>query len=221
MTGHCAPRLADDNAPGFTLVELLVALFVFSLIAVAGVSLLRSSADGQVALKERLSGHNALMRTIGLIESDLAQAVPRPVRDSSGAAQAAFISGSGALFTVTRDGLSAGAGSGVSAIGRVGYEFTGGALRRISRNAADGGAAAVPAILLENLASVTVRFRRNDGQWVSDWSASPAASSLTEMPRAVEMTITPTGRSAMRVVALVGPHARPVPAAAPPGEGAQ
>ncbi|NJM51807.1 MAG: prepilin-type N-terminal cleavage/methylation domain-containing protein [Sphingomonadales bacterium] len=63
---------------GFTLVELLVALFIFSLISLAGLTLLRSSADGQVAIKNRLAQHSDLVRTANLLEADLAQAVARP-----------------------------------------------------------------------------------------------------------------------------------------------
>ncbi len=91
--------MSDDLPPkdaGFTLVELLVALFVFSLISLAGVTLLRSSADGQIALKERLGSHSAQMRTVNLLEADLAQAVPRQVRNSSGDLQPVFSSHIGA-----------------------------------------------------------------------------------------------------------------------------
>ncbi|WP_353206247.1 prepilin-type N-terminal cleavage/methylation domain-containing protein, partial [Sphingorhabdus sp.] len=39
---------------GFTLIELLVALAIFALISVAGVMLLRSGTDTQIAVKKRL-----------------------------------------------------------------------------------------------------------------------------------------------------------------------
>ncbi len=213
------------NAPlrqqGFTLVELLVALFVFGLISAAGVTLLRSSADGQIALKERLSGHSALMRSANLIESDLAQVVPRPIRDSLGRVQPAFTSNPGALgqdntggralFIFTRTGLSAGNVDGASAIARIGYDFSDGALRRISWRGADGAAAMPAVILLDELTSVSVRFRGRAGQWRSDWSfADPL-----EIPRAAELTITPKSRPPFRMMMLVGTQLRP---AEPRGE---
>ncbi|MES2781321.1 MAG: prepilin-type N-terminal cleavage/methylation domain-containing protein, partial [Pseudomonadota bacterium] len=39
---------------GFTLIELMVALAIFALISVAGVTLLRSGSDTQIAVKKRL-----------------------------------------------------------------------------------------------------------------------------------------------------------------------
>ena len=210
-----------DNLPhagnGFTLVELMVALFVFSLISVAGVALLRSSADGQIVLKNRLSDHSVLMRTSNLLESDLAQAVPRRVRDVSGVNLPVFtannpISGQSgqALFSFTRTGLTAGNNDGGSAIGRVAYSFANGALQRTSWRVADGSERVPPAIMLEELKSVTARFRNISGEWRSDWSAIDP----DEMPRAVELTITPKSAAPYRLVVLVGGQVRPQPAPA-------
>lgn len=212
---------------GFTLIELLVALFIFGLISAAGVALLRSSADGQIALKERLAGHSAVMRSANLIESDLAQVVPRPVRDTIGRLQPAFTSNAGAfgqnaaggrpLFVFTRIGLPTGNADGASGVGRVGYDFSDGALRRISWRGVDG-AAAMPAVtLLDNLTSVSVRFRDRAGAWRNDWNLADPM----EIPRAAELTITPKSRPPFRLMMLVGIQLRPVPPPNGEGEGGQ
>ncbi|MFZ3006359.1 MAG: type II secretion system protein, partial [Phenylobacterium sp.] len=39
---------------GFTLVEMLVALFIFSLLAAAGVTVMRFTVDNQVAVRGRM-----------------------------------------------------------------------------------------------------------------------------------------------------------------------
>jgi general secretion pathway protein J len=205
---------------GFTLIELLVALFVFSLISLACVTLLRSSADGQIALKERLGSHSALMRSANLLEADLAQAVPRQVRNLWGDLQPVFSSKIGAanqdgqaLFVFTRTGLAIGNDDSSSHIGRVAYSFSGGILRRTSWLAADGAGTAPPAFLITGLQSVTARFRDNAGQWRGDW----APSDPTQMPRAVELVMTPKARPAYRLVMLVGGQVRPARAAPPEG----
>lgn len=203
---------------GFTLVELLVALFVFSLISVAGVTLLRSSADGQIALKARLGDHSATMRSANLLEADLAQVVLRQVRDFAGNKQPAFTteanavnqgqageSGGQSLFAFTRAGLSAGNDLAASGVGRVAYSFAEGALRRTSARAADGAAPAPAVILIDGLQSASTRFRDSTGQWRSDWSANNSQ----DIPRAVELTITPKSRPPYRLVMLVGAHIRP------------
>jgi general secretion pathway protein J len=212
-------RVGDPAHPnGFTLVELLVALFVFSLISVAGVTLLRSSADGQIALKDRLGDHSAAMRGANLLEADLAQAVQRQVRDFAGNRQPSFttdpnalnqtqglVPGGQALFAFTRTGLSAGNELAASGVGRVAYSFAGGALQRISWRAADGAPAAPAVTLIDDLQSVSTRYRDNAGQWRSDWNSNDPAA----IPRALELTLTPKSRPPYRLVMLVGAHIRP------------
>ena len=93
---------------GFTLIELLVALAIFALISVAGVMLLRSGTDTQIAVKKRLEEMALSHRLANSLEGDLAQAIARPVRDQSGQAVPAFTQGdatvSGALFGFVRAG---------------------------------------------------------------------------------------------------------------------
>ena len=192
---------------GFTLVELLVALFVFSLIAVAGVGLLRTSADGQLALKDRLSVIALNSRSANLLETDLAQAVARPVRDSAGLDVSVFATRitdiDGLLFAFVRGG-----GSGASedpAISRVAYSFAGGELRRTSWPRLDGAEAAEAAVLASGIGSVTPRFRDLRGKWRNDWT--PADPMM--MPRAVELTIMPERGAPYRLVLLVGSQQRP------------
>ncbi len=224
-------RMPNHTIPfdqGFTLVELLVALFIFSLIAVASVTLLRSSADTQIILKERLTSHSALMRAANLLEADLAQAAPRPVRDVSGNSVAAFSvfdtadqNGGVALFGFTRSGLNAGGGANIPAISRVSYGFASGTLQRTAWPVADGAAPPPPADLLNGLQSVTVRFRDIRGIWQSNWMPLDPA----DLPRAVELTLTPNSRPPYQLIMLVGPQIRPpeTPATAPelppPGSG--
>ncbi len=216
------------KAAGFTLVELLVSLFIFSLIAVASVTLLRSSADGQIILKDRLASHSALMRTANLLEADLAQAAPRPVRDLSGYSVSAFSTalqsgqtGGAALFGFTRNGLSAGLQGVNPAIARVGYSYANGALTRTTWPIADGAVAQPAAILLEGLQSVTMRYRDERGNWTTTWTSLDPR----DLPRAVEMTITPAARPPFRLVMLVGSQSKPDETASelqtppPPGAG--
>ncbi len=209
MTGPVHIRLQRN---GFTLVELLVALFIFSLIAVAGVTLLRSSADGQIAIKGRLTEHSAFMRTANLMEADLAQAAPRAVRDVGGNTLAAFNQAAiteqyagATLFAFSRRGLSAGNDDNRPALGRVAYGFGNGTLSRISWPMTDGSAATSAAAMLDGLQSVTVRFRGQPGNWQTNWSPQKP----DDIPRAVELTIKPAAGPQYRLVMLVGSQTRP------------
>ena len=84
---------AGNSEAGFTLIELMVALAIFALISVAGVMLLRSGSDTQIAVKKRLEEMSLSHRLSNGLEGDLAQAMVRPVRDQSGQPIPAFTQG--------------------------------------------------------------------------------------------------------------------------------
>ena len=92
------------NQRGFTLVEMLVALLIFGMIAAAGVGLLRFSVDAQAATRTRLDALASERRVETLIASDAAQAVPRVTRNEAGDPVQAF-EGDASGFTLVRSGL--------------------------------------------------------------------------------------------------------------------
>ncbi|HYZ47905.1 MAG TPA: type II secretion system protein, partial [Sphingomonas sp.] len=83
------------NRNGFTLVELLVALLIFGMLAAAGVGLLRFSVDAQAATKTRLDALAGERRVESLVAADAAQAVPRVTRNEAGDPVQAFDGGPG------------------------------------------------------------------------------------------------------------------------------
>jgi general secretion pathway protein J len=71
---------------GFTLVELLVALTIFAMLAATGVTLLSFSVRTQEAAGERLDRLAEIRRAGALLTSDLAQAAPRDLPGRGGCA---------------------------------------------------------------------------------------------------------------------------------------
>ena len=203
-------KLRDSEA-GFTLIELLVALAIFALISVAGVMLLRSGSDTQIAVKKRLEEMALSHRLANSLEGDLAQVIARPVRDQSGQPIPAFTQGEasipGALFGFVRAGWSNFDAAPRAGIQRVAYVLEGGALKRLSWPMLDGTAPTDAAVLLEDVASVTVEFRDDAGIWRDDWTATDADA----LPRAVALTINLAGKPEQRMLFLVGPQIRVLP----------
>jgi general secretion pathway protein J len=183
---------------GFTLVEMLVALFVFGLIATAGVALLRTSADGQILLREKLGERVTLSRLSNLIEADLAQAVPRPMRGPDGNARPAFEAGGDALFAFSRIGIAADGESSRSSLARVSYRLESGRLWRAA--SAEGSSAVSDAVLIEGLKDARLRLREADGGWRDSWSAVDPEL----MPRAAELMLTTDDGKSLRMLFLVG-----------------
>jgi general secretion pathway protein J len=200
-----------SSEEGFTLIELLVALAIFALISVAGVMLLRSGTDTQIAVKKRLEEMALSHRLANSLEGDLAQAIARPMRDPSGQPVPAFTQGdaavSGALFGFVRAGWSNFDAAPRAGLQRVAYVLENGALRRLSWPMLDGAAPADAATLLENVTSANVEYRDDKGQWRGDWSAADANA----LPRAVALRVTVKGRAEERLLFLVGAQTRVPP----------
>ena len=198
---------------GFTLVELLVALAIFALMSVAGVTLLRSGTDTQLAVKGRLEVLSRGNRLYNALEGDLAQAVKRPVRDLAGQPVPAFIQSdpavAGSLFGFVRAGWSNFDESPRAGWQRISYTLDGGALKRVSWPMLDGATPNDAASLVENVSSAIVRFRDDKGEWRDDWTATDADA----LPRAVELRLTVQGKPEQRMLFLVGPQTRPKPQA--------
>lgn len=202
-----------NSEAGFTLVELLVALAIFALMSVAGVTLLRSGSDTQLAVKDRLEVLSRSNRLYNALEGDLAQAMARPVRDQAGQPVPAFTQNdtavSGTLFGFVRAGWSNFDDTPRASLQRIAYTLDDGALKRVSWPMLDGATPNDAASLVENVRSAIVRFRDEKGEWRDDWTATDADA----LPRAVELRLTIQGKPEQRMLFLVGPQTRPKPQA--------
>ena len=198
MNGHIKAK-----ERGFTMVEMLVALAIFSMISVAGVALLQSAASSQLVVKERLSDLSETARAIAVMESDLAQAIARPVRTTVATTTPAFSANglgvAGQIFALTRAGQANLDDAPKPELQHVAYALENGALKRISWSMLDGGKAQ-PTILLKDVKAATVRFRDAEGNWRSDWDASDPLA----LPRALELELTQNRAAQVRLLFLVG-----------------
>jgi general secretion pathway protein J len=186
---------------GFTLVEMLVALLIFGMIAAAGVGLLRFSVDVQAATKARLEALAEERRIEALIASDAAQAVSRITRNEAGDTVQAF-DGDASGFTLVRAGVDPLEDPTRPGLQKVAYGLEGGRLVRRTWAMLDGSRANAPAVLAERVARLTLRYRSKDG-WREVWD--PIRPDL--MPRAIEMIVRPVKGPEMRYVFLVGADA--------------
>lgn len=191
------------NERGFTLVELLVALFVFSLLAVAGTALLAFGVDAQARTAERLGDMAGTARLRALLTADIGQAAPRPWRDESGTRRPALTSDATTVLALVRRGWSNEGGAARSSLQRVEYRLNDGRLERWSAPLVDGAAAGPPAVLAGDVTALRLRFRAA-GEWQQAWE--PATGDL--LPDAVEVTLAAGGAPPVRQVLLVGPGPR-------------
>jgi general secretion pathway protein J len=188
-------RVVRVRDSGFTLVEMLVALTIFALLAGAGVALLRTSIDSQTATAVRLDDAGAVMRLRALLSSELATAQPRPYRGANGDVWAAM-SGSADRISFVH------AGGDNGTLERVSYAATGGAIRRSASDAIDGGTEGDNGqAMLDGIAAARWQYRSIDGVWRDNWTPTDIGA----LPRAVALTVERNGQSPLLVRFLVAP----------------
>ena len=194
MTRPCARN-------GFTLVEMLVALIIFSIIAAGALGLLRFSVDAEIASRDATGEIAAERRLIAVWTADMAQASPRPARDAGGEPEPALLAGeNGDLIAITRGGWDNPSGQARASLQRVIWRMEGNRLVRIGLSHVDGAARGEPSVMAELSGQPGLRFRMAGGNWVGTWRPQNPA----ELPAAVELTLPQPDGTALRVVTLVG-----------------
>ncbi len=188
---------------GFTLIEMIVALLIFGMLAAAGVSLLTFSVRAQAAATARLDDVADDQRFASLLAGDLSQAVPRITRDTVGANQRAFTGTNGVgaepVLRYVRGGWSNPDGALRASIQRVEIALVDGRLERQTYAMADGAGAGPATVIAVNVETVRLRYR-DKGIWTSAWD-SPVP---TAMPHAVEMIVKRKDQPAFMMAFLVG-----------------
>lgn len=183
---------------GFTLVEVMVALMIFGMIAAAGVAILSFSVRAQGASAARLDDTAALSRTVAALSADLAQALPRPARDEVGTRRPAFAGEAGGV-TLVRGGWTNLDAAPRADAQKVAWRLDGEALTRSGYPRVDGAAPLPAAPMLTGVREARFRFR-HAGAWTDRWDGAGGVP----LPQALELTVTRADGARYRAMFLVG-----------------
>ncbi|MFO6366062.1 type II secretion system minor pseudopilin GspJ, partial [Pseudomonas aeruginosa] len=117
---------------GFTLLELLIAIAIFALLALATYRMFDSVMQTDQATRVQEQRMRELVRAMGALERDLTQAVERPVRDELGDNRGAFLSEgeNDQIVEFTRGGWRNPLGQARSRLQRVRWSLSGETLER-------------------------------------------------------------------------------------------
>lgn len=173
---------------GFTLIEVMISLLIFGLLAAAGVALLSFSVRAQGLTGAKLDAVSARNHLSSILAADLAQALVRSTRGEGGEILPPFTGESGtngpALLRLVRSGWSNLDGAPRPSEQKVEYRIEEGALVRIAYPMLDGASPLPPTPLLPRIRTVTLRYRLK-GAWSDRWVGTPQ----NPLPDALELRI--------------------------------
>ncbi len=191
----------QQSASGFTLVELLVAVLVFGLLAASAYSGLNVLSLAVGAQRDRSLALAELQRAVATLDSDLRQLVSRRGRDREGRLLP-VLRGDSEILLARRAGRVNPAELPRSQLQQFEWRLDQNVLVRHSWPEVDSAPDSPPSgrTVFGQVTAVEFRFRDSAGAWHRQW---PASSPPQVLPSAVEYVLdTPVFGSVRRVVAL-------------------
>jgi len=171
---------------GFTLLELLVAMVIFSFMSIMAYTALANVFKSNEVISAQEEKLKKLQRSMMFIERDMRQLILRPKSSGYGSSSPAVDSGldSEGIIEFTRAGNSNPTGLVRSSLQRVRYDVQDKKLFRMSWNLVDHiDAEPIAMFLLEDVESLSFKFLNNKNSWKENWD------SAIEIPKAVELTL--------------------------------
>ncbi|NOZ37049.1 MAG: type II secretion system minor pseudopilin GspJ [Gammaproteobacteria bacterium] len=204
---------ANSYNKGFTLLELLVAMSIFALLAIMAYAGLATVLDTRRVLEQNMDRLAELQKTVLFISRDLSQMVNRGIRDQYGDYQPALSASAlnmgldAPIIEFTHSGYSNPLGIKRSHLQRVAYHLKEHVLYRDSWQVLDRAQDSRPykARLCDKVESIGFRYMDKNGQWHTQWppanntgSIQPSSGSqkkgivkanTSRLPKAVEFSL--------------------------------
>lgn len=179
---------------GFTLLELLVAVSVFAVIAALASGGFNAVLNTASRSEEQMTRLAELQKAMVIIARDAEQAVERPIRDEFGGTLPPMVgSQSTTLLEFSRTGLRNPSQIARSHIQRIGYRHEDGVLYRLSWPVLDRAqdTEANEYQLVEGIEEVEIRYLDDNREWQDQWPplVVTSASTANALPKAIEITL--------------------------------
>lgn len=184
---------SKPNAAGFTLLEILVALIIFSLMSVMAYRGLTTVLQSRTHLAQENQKWRAVAMLFARMEKDLSMLAKRPIRDPGDLMAAALVGKTtaqgeqDALLMFTRMGLPEQANALAGPL-RFGYRLRSDSVEQLIWPVLDAAPRSLPSvnILLEQVTRFELHYLDRLGAWHATW---PLPGSTQDLPSAVQVTL--------------------------------
>jgi general secretion pathway protein J len=181
---------------GFTLLELLIAIAIFAFLALGTYRMLASVLASDEATRRHELQLRELQRAFAVLEQDVAQVGPRPIRDGFGDLRPALVGEvEPVAMAFSRLGWRNPLGNPRSNWQRVRWQLVGNTLQRSYWSVLDQAVDSQPLVqqVLGEVRSLQVRYLDRDGNWQTEWPPTQTNNDekqrLEQLPRAVEISL--------------------------------
>ncbi|MCD6039370.1 MAG: xcpW [Gammaproteobacteria bacterium] len=179
-----------NSKKGFTLLEILIALFIFSIVSLIMVGVLHTVFNSQSITEKHATRLSQLQITLLLMSHDLEQTINRPITDAKGIMEGPFI-GTPDTVTFTHAGFANPMGLlQRSTLQRTQYSLINNQLVRSIWLVLDQTQQTLPIdrILLDDTTTLHFEYLDNQGKFQNTWPLADQKQVI--LPRAVRVIIT-------------------------------
>ena len=196
------------RARGFTLIEILVAVAVLAIMAVAAYAGLNAIIKSRETSRTQMHAFLQLQLAMVTLTRDLEQAVARPVHTSSGEIKPGMLGGDNdvPVLLFTRSGRPNPLDEPRSSLERVGYGIDNGNLVRYSYPVLDRVIVQAPQrkVLLKHVSSLTVSFMDQFAHISSNWPPLNASPHQYDRIDPIAITVTLDTRRWGKIKRIIG-----------------
>ena len=200
---------AKSKETGFTLMELLISMMVFSILSVMAYAGLQGVIDTKEHTEKISKQLVSLQTAFMFIGRDVEQTISRSVRDGYGDAKPAMQGGEfgNILISFTHAGYTNFLKATRSSLQRVAYRFEDNELSRVSWPMLDQdfNEEGFSRVLLTDVKSVEIKYVDDANETKEQWPSSFDDEDVTSLPKAVIFTIETEGMGKVRRVFRIPP----------------
>ena len=204
---------------GFTLIEVILVVLIFSIMAAMAYGGLNSVLKTRVSIEASMKRTADLQKAYMRMRSDFQNFVPRPIRDNFGDMQPSIRGAREQVVELTRGGWRNPLFLKRSSMERVTYALDGDKLQRASYRVLDRAQDSEPVrtVLLDKVKELRLRYMDKEREWVDQWPQQPlqqqSGESQTQQdpppPLAIELTLVTADLGELRFLFKPGAEPRP------------